>query len=214
MRAGSTRLADVLFGKARGAILALLYGRTDQQFYYRELTRRLDDLSPGTLQRELDTLSNLGLIERLATGKRVFYRANRNHSIFTELQTLVAKTVGVIHVLSTRLAPLADRIAVAFIYGSMARKEERAESDIDLLIIGRVSLEAVLVELAEAEAFLERPINPTVYSPSEFKKRLASGNHFLNSVVRGDKVFLIGDEDELRKVGRVRLAQNRTHESQ
>jgi predicted nucleotidyltransferase len=208
MRAEASALADVLFGKGRGALLALLYGHPDQSFYYRQITRQLDGVSVGTLQRELNTLSQLGLIERSTIGKQVFYRANRNHPVFPELRALVAKTVGAIQVLRSALAPLADRISLAFIYGSLARHEEKSESDIDLLIAGKVTLEDVLARLGDVERLLGRAVNPTVYSVAEFKMKLASGNHFLNSVVQGGKVFLIGDEDELRKMGRIRLAQS------
>ena len=210
MRATAETVENVIFGKGRAAILGLLYEHPDQSFYYRQLTRELKGLSVGTLQRELDTLSRLGLIERSTIGKQVFYRANRNHPIFTELRALVAKTVGAIPTLRSTLAPLTDRISVAFIYGSMARGKETAESDIDLLIVGKVELEDVIARLGNVEASLRRPVNPTVYSPAEFRTKLTSGNHFLNSVVRGDKAFLIGDEDELRKVGGVRLAEGRT----
>lgn len=213
MRANSNHLADVLFGKGRGALLALLYGHPNQSYYYRQITRQLSDTSRGTLQRELETLSHLGLVERTSIGKQVFYRANEKHPVFPELRALVAKTVGAIHILRQALEPIADRIAIAFIYGSLARQEEKAESDIDLLVVGRVTLEDVLESVGELERSLARAINPMVYSPVEFKAKLAGGNHFLNSVVRGEKIFLIGDERELRKVGRVRLAQARTHES-
>jgi predicted nucleotidyltransferase len=215
MRATSpTRgLADVLFGKGRGAILALLYGHPDQSFFYRQITRQLDGVSDGTLQRELHILSQLGLIERSTVGNQVFYRVNRNHPVFPELRALVAKTVGAIQVLRSALAPLSSHISFAFIYGSLARQEEKAESDIDLLIVGKLALEDVLAGLGDVESSLGRAVNPTVYSVAEFKAKLGSGNHFLNSVVRGEKVFLIGDEDELGKVGGIRLAQNRTNQS-
>jgi uncharacterized protein len=213
MRAKARTLAHVLFGKGRGAILALLYGHPDQSFYYRQITRQLNGISVGALQRELGTLSRLGLINRSTVGNQVFYRANRNHPVFPELRALVAKTVGAIEVLRSALAPMADRISLAFIYGSMARQDEKAESDIDLLIIGRVTLEDLLTRMGDVEASLGRAVNPTVYSVVEFKTKLASGNHFLNSVVRGDKLFLVGDEDELGNMGGVRLAQSRTQQS-
>src|SRR5215469_1185109 len=213
MRATPKALADVLFGKGRGAILGLLYEHPDQSFYYRQLARELGDLSVGTIQRELDLLSQLGLIERSTLGKQVFYRANRSHPVFPELRALVAKTVGAIPMLRSALAPLSSQISFAFIYGSMARGEERAESDIDLIVVGKASLEDVLIRLSNIEASLRRAVNPTVYSPAEFRTKLTGGNHFLNSVVRGEKVFLLGDEDELRKVGGIRLAETRTDQS-
>jgi predicted nucleotidyltransferase len=213
MRAQSAALADVLFGKARGAILALLYGHPDQSFYYRQITRQLHGVSSGTVQRELDTLSQLGLIHRSAVGKQVFYKANRSHPVFPELRTLVEKTVGAFQVLRSALAPPEDRVSLAFIYGSMARQEEKAESDIDLLIVGEVTLDEVLARLAHVEPSLGRAVNPTVYSATEFKSKLASGNHFLNSVLHGEKVFLIGDEDELREMGGIGLAESRADQS-
>src|SRR5207237_6199505 len=115
--------------------------------------------------------------------------------------------------LRSALAGLVHSIVVSFIYGSMARGEEKPESDIDLMVVGKASLEDVLGKLSNAEASLRRAVNPTVYSPSEFKTKLTSGNHFLNSVVRGEKIFLIGDEDELREVGGIRLDQNGTDKS-
>ena len=209
MRADVDALADVLFGKGRGAILALLYGHPDESFYYRQITRQLDGLSVGSVQRELDTLSKLGLINRSAVGKQVFYGANRKHPVFQELRVLVAKTAGAIHILHSALVPLAERISFAFIYGSMARQEEKAESDIDLMIVGGVTLEEVLACLSEVEESLGRAVNPTVYSLAEFRKKLSSGNHFLNSVVRGQKVLLIGNEDELRKMDGIRVVKSR-----
>ena len=106
MRATAHALADVLFGKGRGAILALLYGHPDQSFYYRQITRQLDGVSDGALHRELGTLYRLGLIDRTTVGKQVFYRVNRNHPVFPELRALVAKTVG-----ANSGAPLSTRIA-------------------------------------------------------------------------------------------------------
>jgi predicted nucleotidyltransferase/DNA-binding HxlR family transcriptional regulator len=213
MRAESGALAHMLFGKARGALLALLYGHPDESFYYRQITRRLGNISTGTLQRELETLSRLGLVDRTTVGNQVFYRANRNHPVFSELRALVAKTVGAIQVLREALASIADRISIAFIYGSMARGQEKAESDIDLLIVGKVTLEDVLGSVSNIELSLGRSVNPTVYSSAEFKAKLASGNHFLNSVARGEKIFLIGDENELREVGGIRMAEAGAHES-
>ena len=210
MRAKGLSLADVLFGKGRGAVLALLYGHPGQSFYYRQIVRQLATLSPGTVQRELDLLSRVGLIERSATGNQVFYSANTKHPIFPELRSLVSKTVGTIQVLRLALADISQRITTAFVYGSIARQEETAESDIDLMVIGTAKLEEVLEAVEEVESSVGRAVNPTVYSVREFRKKIVEGNHFLTSVLRGEKVFLIGDENELTELGGVRMAQNRT----
>jgi len=199
-------LADLLFGRTRGAILALLFGHADQSFYTRQIAREVD-ASVGAVQRELENLSKVGLIVRNSVGSQVFYQANRDAPIFREMQGLVNKTVGIFSVLRSALHPLAKRVLVAFVYGSVAREKETAQSDVDVLVVGKATLEEVLSRLSTVEKSIRRPINPTVYSVAEFKSKLASGNHFLTAVLKSQKVFLLGDEDELRKVGGVRLAK-------
>jgi predicted nucleotidyltransferase len=204
----TTGLADLLFGRTRGAILALLYGRADQSFYTREIAREVD-ASVGAVQRELENLSKVGLILRKSVGSQVFYQANRGNPIFPEMRTLINKTIGIFGVLRSALRPLSKRILAAFVYGSVAREEETAQSDVDLMVVGKASLDQVLSRLSSAEKAIGRSINPTVYSVAEFKSKLAAENHFLASVMKAQKVFLLGDEDELRKVGGVRLAKAR-----
>lgn len=200
MRTEIDALGDLLFGQTRGGVLRLLFGGPDQTFYVRQIARETG-ASVGAVQRELETLSEIGLIRRSTVGNLVFYQVNRGHPVFAELQSLIAKTLGVFQLLRSALAPLASRIVLAFVYGSMARREEKAESDVDLMIVGDVTFDDVLAQLTSVERAIGRSINPTIYSPNEFKLKLQSGNHFLRSVVRGEKVFLIGDEDELGKMG-------------
>ena len=199
-------LADLLFGQTRGAILALLYGHPDQSFYTRQIAREVD-ISVGAVQRELENLSKVGLVVRNSVGSQIFYRANRDAPIFREMQALVNKTVGIFSALRSALHPLAKRIVAAFVYGSVAREEETAQSDVDLMVVGKATLDDVLSSLAAAEKSTGRPINPTAYSVAEFRSKLASESHFLTAVLKGQKVFLLGNEDELRKVGGVRLAK-------
>ena len=205
----ATSLADLMFGRTRGAILALLYGRADQTFYTRQIAREVA-ASVGAVQRELENLTKVGLVIRTALGSQVFYQANRDAPIFSEMHSLVNKTVGIFTMLRSALRPLSTQVAVAFVYGSVARQAETAQSDIDLMVVGKASIDDVISHLASVEKNTGRPINPTVYSVSEFKAKVADGNHFLRAVLKDPKVFLLGDEDELGKVGGVRLAKVRT----
>jgi predicted nucleotidyltransferase len=205
----ATSLADLIFGRTRGAILALLYGRADQTFYTRQIAREVA-ASVGAVQRELENLTKVGLVIRTALGSQVFYQANRDAPIFSEMHSLVNKTVGIFSMLRSALRPLSTQVAVAFVYGSVARQAETAQSDIDLMVVGKASIDDVISHLASVEKNTGRPINPTVYSVSEFKAKIADGNHFLRAVLKDPKVFLLGDEDELGKVGGVRLAKVRT----
>ena len=206
-----SRLSEVLFGQIRGRIMTLLFGHPDQRFYLRQIARMVDT-SPGNVQRELETLSEIHLIIRQHLGRQVFAQANQLHPIFSELRSLIAKTSGIYQQLGTALQPLAPRIAFAFVYGSVARGEDDANSDADLMVIGKVTLDEVLAHLSPVEKGIARSINPTVYTLGEFKTKFRTGNHFLNAIARGKKVFLTGDENEFRKMGGVRVATEGTVE--
>ena len=118
---------------------------------------------------------------------KFFYQANRHAPIFREMQALVNKTIGIFSVLRSALHPLAKRVLVAFVYGSVAREEETAHSDVDLMVVGKATLDEILSRLSTVEKNIGRPINPTVYSVEEFKSKLASGNHFLTAVLQRPK---------------------------
>jgi len=210
MRTSDRSLGDVLFGQTRGSILAYLYGHPGERYYTRQIARNIGT-SVGSVQRELKNLSAVGLVLQSRSGNQVFYQANQDSPVFSEIRSLAAKTTGIFHLLRSALKPLAQRITVAFVYGSIARQEENAASDIDLMIVGSVSVDGVLAALGSVETSIGRAVNPTVYSVAEYRSKLAAGNHFLKSVIRGKKVFLLGDEDELRKMGGARLAEARTH---
>jgi predicted nucleotidyltransferase len=199
MRTLPKALGNLLFGQTRGRVLALIYGSPDQSFFIRQIARHTGT-SVGTVQRELETLAAVGLIDRSTLGSQVFYQANRTHPAYEELRSLIAKTSGIFHLLRSALGPLTDRISFAFVYGSMARGEETAGSDVDLMVVGDVTLDEVMACLAHTERAVGRPINPTVYSLSEFRSKLNGRNHFISSVTRGKNVFLIGDENEFGKV--------------
>ncbi len=186
--------------------MALLYGAPDEPLFVRQIAR-LAETSVGTVQRELALLSDAGLIKRSELGSQVFYQANQEHPDFPELRALLAKTAGVFQMLKTALAPLSSRINLAFVYGSVARGEEKASSDIDLMVIGAVSLDEVLDAVAPLEKQLRRPVNPTIYTLKDLEVRFHEGNHFLQSLKKSKKVFLIGNEDEFRKLSTTRLVQ-------
>jgi predicted nucleotidyltransferase len=194
-------IASALFGKSMQAILAHLYGRPGEEFYLREIARSTGT-SPSSLQRDLAALAHAGIIDRTVRGHQVYFRANRACPVFDELRGLVVKTFGVADVLRNALRPLAGRIDAAFIYGSVARGEERTESDIDLFVIGKVSSGDVIEALAPAQRRLAREINPTVFPGAEFADKARERNHFLTTVLGERKLFLIGGENELESLAR------------
>lgn len=140
MGTNSKSLGDLLFGQTRGRVLALLYGMPDQTFFVRQIAREIGT-SVGSVQRELETLSEVGLLNRTTIGRQVFYQANSHHPAFADVRSLIAKTSGIFHQLRSALASLASQIIFALVYGSIARGDEDAGSDVDLMIVGNVTLD-------------------------------------------------------------------------
>lgn len=194
-----TEAGSVLFGKTRRQILAWLYGHPDERFYLRQLVR-LTGSAQGAVQRELQLLSGAGLVTREADGRQVYFQANRKSPLFHELQQLLLKTAGAADVIRTALAPIASSIEIAFIFGSAAKGTVRAASDIDLLVVGTPSFGDVVSALADAQQRLGRDVNPTVYPANEFGRKMRSGHHFLTTVLREPKVFIIGSDHELSRL--------------
>lgn len=193
------RLATALFGKGKRAILALLFTHPDRRFYLREIARAAGT-TPSVLQRDLASLTEAGILERANEGRQVYFRANEACPIFPELKGLVTKTFGIGDVLRAMLEPHAARIALAFIYGSVASGTQTGKSDIDLLIVGHLELSAIAQGLLDAEAGLGRPINPTLYTEKEFRDKAQSGHHFVTTVLSRPIVYVIGDKHDLEKL--------------
>lgn len=192
-------LCSGLFGKTRQAVLALLYGRADSSFYTKQILDAVK-IGRGTVQRELKNLTDTGIIIREVQGRQVYYRANARCPIFDELKSIVRKTFGVADVIRQSLATNADKIRVAFIFGSVAKSTDDRRSDIDLMVVGKISFGDVVSLLTPAEQKLRREINPVVYPVAEFKRKVKEDHHFVKTVLEDEKIFVIGDEDELREL--------------
>jgi predicted nucleotidyltransferase len=175
-------IASTLFSKTRKAVFGLLYGHADETFYLRQIVDRTG-LGIGQVQREVKQLSEAGIIRRETVGRHVYFQADPTCPIFDELRSIVTKTVGAAAVLRQALHSVRDRIVVAFIYGSVARAQEKHESDLDLMVIGDVTFSEVAEAIRDAEVQLRRAINPTVYPLREFRTKLTAGHQFLKTVV-------------------------------
>ena len=190
----STDLGSALFGKARRAVLGLLYARPDEAFYLRQITREAQ-AGQGAVQRELKRLVDAGLLTREARGREVHYRANRACPIFAELHGLVLKTVGLADVLRTALLPFQTDITLAAVYGSQAAGTARAGSDVDLLVVGTVEEVALHKAVAGAETQLARTVNYTLLTPREFARRRRDRGGFIARVLAGPLIPLLGSPD-------------------
>lgn len=194
-----TSLAHYLLGSSRSAVLAALLLHPETALHVRELAR-VTGTSPGSLHRELRALTELGLLLRQETGRQVNYQANTACPVFEELAGLLRKTVGVADVLRAALMPLAENIELAFVYGSVAAGQESARSDVDVMVLGRAGFGAVAQALAPTHGMVRREVNPTVMKPADFRRKCIAGEGFALSVLRGAKLWLIGNEDDLAKL--------------
>jgi predicted nucleotidyltransferase len=189
-------LASLLFGAYRREVLALLLLHPEIALHVREIAR-LTSKAPGTLLRELNLLADAGILIRKPVGNQVQFQANSECPIYEDLRNILKKTAGIADVLREALEPLAEKIEAAFVYGSIARGDERAGSDLDLMIIGEAKFADVVQALAPAQETLRREINPNIYPVAEFNAKLSAGEPFLKRVMADKKFFLIGGENDL-----------------
>jgi predicted nucleotidyltransferase len=185
-------LMNLLFGTYRQRILGELLLHPESSYHVRELAR-VTDTTAGTLHKELTKLAEAGLLLREEQGNQVRYQANRQCPIYSELASLFRKTTGLADVLANALQPLADNIKTALVFGSVARGEETASSDIDLLIIGNVGFADVVKALHPAQTVLSREINPVIYSSAEIQKRIKNKDHFIQQILKQDTISVLGE---------------------
>lgn len=190
---------NVLFPQVRQGVLAATLAQPDKWWYLSELADRLGT-SPSSLQRELSSLAASGILLHRREGTRAYYKAETKSPVFRELRQLFEKTAGLVPILEQMLKPFGGKIQCAFVYGSVARNQERATSDVDLMVIGGAGLADLSGALRKAEARLGREVNITAYSLEEFRKKIGSRDHFLTAVLRGRKKFVKGGRGDLDEI--------------
>ena len=196
-----TGLADALFSGTQQRVLGLLFGQPERSFFATELIA-LAGAGRGAVQRELRRLEESGLVATSRVGNQKHYHANADAPIFFELCAIIAKTGGPAAALRAVLTPLGKRVRFAVLYGSVAKSTDRAQSDIDLLVVADdLTLEQLYAALAPAEKRLGRTISPTLYTSAEFRRRRAGGNPFLQKVLAGEHQVLIESEHAVGSAG-------------
>lgn len=189
---GSTSLSDALFPATRQKVLGLFFGQSWRDFSVSELIEEAGAGSGG-VQRELKRLTGSGLVCMKPVGRQRRYRANPDSPVYEELCSIVRKTIGPAEQLRAALEPLAPRMDVALMYGSVAKGTDTAVSDIDVLIVSdSLTLESVFAALEDVEASLGRPVQPTLYTPDEFRRRREQRSPFIRNVLAGEYVVLWG----------------------
>ena len=193
-----TTLAKILSSRVRAEIFRLLFGLMGKEMHPREMERRAC-LSFETIRQDLKKLVKLDLVRARRDGNRLYYQANREHPLYPEIHLLVLKTAGLVEVLQKVLSQ--EGVKVAFIFGSVAGGQEKAASDVDLMVIGEVSLRTVTGWLAGVSLEIGREVNPYVMKMVEFQRRREAQEHFLSQVLASPKLFIVGREDDLAAMG-------------
>jgi predicted nucleotidyltransferase/DNA-binding HxlR family transcriptional regulator len=193
------RLAELLSSRARAEIFRLLFNGTGDELHVREMERR-SGLNDSTLRQELSKLVRLDLVQSRRDSNRVYYRAKTESPLYPEIRNLVLKTAGLSDVLKSTLKD--KRIRLAFVFGSIARGEEKAGSDVDLMVIGQLGLRDLSRLLSGIEEKIGREVNPHVLREEEFGKRIRAKEHFVSSVMESPKIFIIGSQRELEAMDR------------
>ena len=191
-------LRDIVSSRSKAEILRLLFGLDRRDYHLRELSRR-SGLALRTVQQELARLAKAGLVTARRDGNRVYYQANQQNPVYGDLRSIVLKTAGLVGVLQGALQ--IPSIEFAFVFGSVASGKAHADSDVDLMIIGTLGLRRVAQVLSGMAERVGRELNPHVMKSEEFARRKHTADHFISSVLDSPRLFVIGSEDELAKLG-------------
>ncbi len=190
---------DAFLPKTRQGILAARFVQSERAWYVSELARRMG-VPSSSLQRELQDLATTGILKTHRQGRMAYYQANADSPLFVDLRGLLLKTAGLVDVLADVLKPLAAKVQVAFVYGSIASNSEQSRSDIDLMLVGTLAPADIALPLRRARELLGREINPTFYSSAEFHKKRGAKDHYLTRILDKPKLFVIGTSDGLEKI--------------
>jgi len=203
--ARSSTLERLFGSRLRAKLLGWLLTHPGERYFVRQLAALVGEDSTN-VSREVARLQELGIVEVLSEGQQKYVRADPASPIYPELRGLVLKTAGLVELLHEALVFLKDRIRVAFVFGSVAAGREGPASDVDLFVVGEVSLRELVEHLASVQGDLGREVNPTVYSPAEFEEKLSRGHHFVKGVLQGPKLLVMGRPDELERLAQLRMA--------
>ena len=195
--ASTVGLSDALFSKVKQRVLALIFGHPERSFYTSEIVRHVRS-GVGAVERELAKLEKSGLVDVKRIGNQKHYRANSNAPVFEELRGLVEKTVGLAEPIKRSFEPYADAIKTAFVYGSVAKQTDTANSDVDLMVIGDdLNYSDLYAAAQQAERTLRRKVNPLFLSQQDWQRKASDTGSVINKISSSPKIFIIGSEKDL-----------------
>ncbi|HNP36252.1 MAG TPA: nucleotidyltransferase domain-containing protein [Woeseiaceae bacterium] len=190
---------EFMFSPYRRQVLAALFLCPDEKFHVREL-ERITGISAGSIHRELRAMAESGLLVRQKSGNQVFYNANPDSPIYEELAAIFRKTMGLSSLLQEALSDLDNNIDAAFVFGSMASGRQTSGSDLDICVLGDVSLFDVVHALSSVQEKLRREINPVVMTTTKFAALAKKKDRFVTRVLSEPTIFIKASKNELAKL--------------
>lgn len=187
-------------------VLSLFLQNPDEELYQADIVKKTSK-ALMQVQRVLKTLQEVGLVSARSCGRQIYYKVVKSHPVFEDLKQLFLKTFALGDEICDALTVLGNKIQYAFIFGSMARGSESLESDIDLFILGEVTLRELAKVLNPLSKKLKRELNPILFGLKDFKKRLSMNDHFLIEMTLTSKIWLVGDENEFERLVKRRKAK-------
>jgi predicted nucleotidyltransferase len=196
-KAPVSAIASALFTPVQQRVLGILFGQPERRFQSAELIR-LAGSGTGAVHRQLQRLVEAGLVAVTRDGNQKYYTAQKNSSVYPELHGLIVKTVGIVEPLRAALAPVAERIHLAFVFGSVAKGTEHGGSDLDLLVVtDALAYADIYAALETSERRLGRTINPTVFTSAEWKRKRARKDSFVARITAQRRLFIVGTDDAI-----------------
>lgn len=205
-------LKNLFSSEARILLLKQFLMHSGEEFYLREIASHFN-LSPRQVSLELKNLASIGLLKKRISGNQHYYSINQQHPLFEDLRNIFLKTVGLKDVIEKHLKPFEKEIDFAFIYGSIAKGNSVAGSDVDLMITGNLSVRKVSGVLMQAGSELGREVNFSIFSLNEFIERIKNKDHFITSLLRDPKIFIIGDVNEFERLAKEWMVETSSDES-
>jgi len=191
-------IANIFRSKTRKALFRLYFSNSEREYYLRELERILD-IPVSMIRKELLRLEENGIFISAKKGNLTYFYLNKSYPLFDELKSIVFKTIGIRGLLKEALERIRG-IEIAFIYGSFAKNEESAKSDIDLFIVGEVEERKLVTEVGRVERTVKREINYSLYTKDDLSKKKREMDSFMLDLINGPKIFLMGNENDLWKL--------------
>jgi predicted nucleotidyltransferase len=191
-------ISNALFSKVQQRVLALIFGHPERSFYKSEIVRSVHS-GTGAVERELSRLQRSGLVSVERIGNQKHFRANHQSPVFKELKSLVFKTVALAQPLEKSLQPHADKIKAAFVYGSVAKGSDTAQSDIDLMVIGDdLNYAELYTAVQNAQDALQRKVSPIFLSSEDWARKAARRGSFVSKISVLPKLFILGSDKDIQ----------------